>query len=72
MRAGVHRELCESNAVCVALAPDVFDLDENGLVTAIDDDLEDDQAESVRLAIPSCPRAAVFLREAGSTGVDDA
>ncbi|WP_216892302.1 ferredoxin [Nocardia alni] len=63
MRAGIQRGLCESNAVCVALAPDVFDLDEDGIAVTIVDELDEAQVDSVESAIPSCPRAAVFLRK---------
>lgn len=69
MRAGIHRHLCESNAVCVALVPDVFDLDDDGIAVPIPDDLDDEQVASVDAAMPSCPRAAVFLTESPVNGV---
>lgn len=63
MRGEIRRELCESNAICVALAPDVFDLDSDGLAFTIAGDLTEDQIESVRNAVEGCPRRAVLLLE---------
>ena len=63
MKPGIHRGLCESNAVCVALAPAVFDLDENGIAVPIVGHLDAEQEELTRMAIDGCPRAAVFIED---------
>jgi ferredoxin len=63
MKPGIHRKLCESNAVCVALAPDVFDLDDDGIAIPIVGELGDGHEDVTRMAIDGCPRAAVFLVE---------
>lgn len=61
MKPGIHRRLCESNAVCVALAPEVFDLDDQGIAMALVDQLDEGQEDLTRMAVDGCPRAAVFL-----------
>ncbi|MFV8054662.1 ferredoxin [Mycobacterium sp. 48b] len=66
MKPGIHRTLCESNAVCVALAPGVFDLDEQGLAITVVETLEASQEDPTRMAVDGCPRAAVFLIDSGS------
>ena len=58
-------DLCESNAICTGLAPDVFELDDDEKAIVIDpngaskDDLID--------AAWNCPVTAITIREA-STG----
>lgn len=55
-------DLCESNGVCVSIAPEVFDLDD-------DDNLQIDESaapaviEKVRQAVAGCPRSALTLQE---------
>lgn len=63
MKPGVHRRLCESNAVCVALAPSLFDLDDTGLAVPILDAVSEPDVESLRMAVDGCPRAAVFIAD---------
>jgi ferredoxin len=63
MKPGIDRKLCESNAICVALAPEVFDLDEGGIAVTVVDELDPSQEEFTRMAIAGCPRAAVFIVE---------
>ncbi|MDG4669137.1 ferredoxin [Mycobacterium sp. 236(2023)] len=63
MRVEVDRDLCESNAVCVGIAPDVFDLDDEDLAVAIGDEVPADREGEVREAVSLCPKIALTLRE---------
>ena len=58
-RIVVNRELCESNAECVSLAPTVFGLDEEEVCVV----LEPERANSKRilLAARACPTDAITL-----------
>lgn len=62
MKILVDYDLCESNGVCVKIAPDVFRLDEN-------DELQHnesppaEQHEKVKKAVMRCPRGALRLEE---------
>lgn len=59
MEVTVDRDICEANAVCVGLAPDVFSLDDNDQLTisAVPSDRED----RVRKAVDRCPRNALTI-----------
>ncbi|WP_007025387.1 ferredoxin [Saccharomonospora iraqiensis] len=62
MEVVVDYDQCEANGVCEAVAPEVFELDEDDnlhLVGAVDADNE----QRVRQAVASCPKAALSLRE---------
>ncbi len=57
----VIREKCISAASCVAIAPLVFDLDEEGIARVISQNGNDD--ETKLLAAQSCPTAAVIVTD---------
>jgi ferredoxin len=61
MEIGVDRLLCEANAVCVGLAPGVFDLDEEEELVVQPGPVPPDQVERVTGAIKGCPKNALFI-----------
>ncbi|UXA20621.1 ferredoxin [Mycobacterium sp. SMC-4] len=65
MRVEVIRDLCESNAVCVGLAADVFALDDADLAVVIADPIPADHQDAVRQAVSLCPKVALTLHEDG-------
>jgi ferredoxin len=65
MRVEVDRDLCESNAVCVGIAADVFDLDDEDLAVVTVDEVPTDREDDVREAVQLCPKIALTLTEDG-------
>jgi ferredoxin len=63
MKIKVDFDLCESNAMCEALAPDVFELDDDDFLQLNTDEVTDDNEQRVRQAVAACPRAAISLVE---------
>jgi len=63
MKITVDFDLCESNGLCEALAPDVFELDDDDYLQLRTDRTTPENVEDVRRAVASCPRAAISLRE---------
>ena len=61
MRAKVDRDLCIGSAMCVATAPDVFELDDEGLSRVLDEGAADE--ETLRQAAEGCPVQAVILED---------
>ncbi|MFC4603665.1 ferredoxin [Rhodococcus kronopolitis] len=61
MKVTVDLDLCEANGVCVGIAPDVFDLDDDEqlLITQPDDTPE--QVALMKESVNQCPRAALRL-----------
>jgi len=55
----VNRELCESNAECVSLAPSVFELDDEELCVVIDP--EGAKSKRILDAARACPTDAITL-----------
>ena len=63
MKIKVDIDLCESNAMCEALAPDVFELDDDDFLQLKTDQVTPENEERVRQAVAACPRAAISLVE---------
>jgi ferredoxin len=63
MRVEVDRDRCEGNAVCIGIAPDLFDLDDEDYAVVKSDPVPDDQQDLAEQAIAECPRAALIRRD---------
>jgi ferredoxin len=61
MKAKVDRDLCIGSAMCIATAPDVFELDDEGLSYVADPDAGDD--DLLRDAAEGCPVQAIILED---------
>lgn len=57
MRVIVDRDRCEGNAVCLGIAPDIFDLDDEDYAVVKLDPIPADQEQLAEQAIAECPRA---------------
>jgi ferredoxin len=63
MRVEVDRDRCEGNAVCVGIAPDLFDLDDQDYAVVTSDPVPADQEDLAEQSIAECPRAALIRRD---------
>ena len=63
-------DLCESNAICTGLAPDVFELDDDDFLVILTDEVTPENEGRIQRAVASCPKAALSIVEdpvAGTT-----
>jgi ferredoxin len=63
MKVKVDFDLCESNALCEAIAPDIFELDDDDYLQILSDEVTDENRDRVERAVASCPRAAISIVE---------
>jgi ferredoxin len=63
MRVEVDRDRCEGNAVCVGIAPDLFDLDDEDYAVIKADPVPEGQEDVAEQSIAECPRAALIRRD---------
>jgi ferredoxin len=64
-RVVVDANRCEANAVCVGLAPEVFELpDHSDVARVLVDEPEDALRAQVESAVTNCPRAAITIVDA--------
>lgn len=63
MKVKVDFDLCESNALCEALAPDVFEVDDDDYLRVKKEQVGEEDLDAVRRAVAACPRAAISLED---------
>jgi len=63
MRVEVDHDRCEGNAVCLGIAPDLFDLDDDDYAVVKADPIPADQEELAEHSIQQCPRAALIRKD---------
>lgn len=61
MKVVVDFDLCESNAICMGIAPDVFEVREDDFLYILDENPSEELRPAVEEAVASCPRAAITL-----------
>lgn len=59
MKVKVDDSACIGCGACTTIAPDVFELNDEGLSFAKDESVADDKKDSVKEAIESCPTGAI-------------
>ena len=67
MRVKVDHELCESNAVCVRLVPEVFELDDDDRLRLKRERPDEALRSRVAEAVRRCPKQALTIIEEGET-----
>lgn len=55
----VNRERCQGYGNCVLVAPDLFDLDDDGLAVVRRAQVADDQLDAVQKAAYDCPTDSI-------------
>ncbi len=65
MRVVVDLNRCEANAICMGLAPEVFELDDDDALHVLDEHPDPSLHDKVREAVRQCPRQAISIDEEG-------
>lgn len=63
VRVQADRDVCIQAGNCVMVAGEVFDQDDDGIVTVLVDEVPDDQLAVVEEAVKLCPSQALRLVE---------
>lgn len=62
-RVEVNFDVCESNALCEAMAPDVFVIDDDDFLQVEDPTVTDENEGRVKRAVAACPKSALRIVE---------
>lgn len=62
-RVEVDYDACESNALCEAMAPDVFFVDDDDFLQVEDPTVTDENRSRIERAVASCPKSALRIAE---------
>lgn len=63
MKVVVDFDVCTSNALCMGIAPEVFEVRDDGFLYVLDEHPPASLNEKLREAVNSCPTGAISLVE---------
>lgn len=63
MRVVVDFDRCQSNGLCMAAAPEVFEVRDDGFLYVLDENPPEELREKVEEAVRVCPTQAISLEE---------
>ena len=63
MRIVVDFEVCASNAVCMGLAPDLFEVRDDGFLYVLDEHPGEDRRGQLETVVRDCPTGAISIVE---------
>ncbi len=63
MRIVYDRSKCQGHGRCYALAPELFDSDDEGYSIVLQAEVAADQASAARLAADNCPEFAITIED---------
>jgi ferredoxin len=63
MRVVVNFDLCESNALCMDAAPEVFEVRDDDFLYILDEHPPEQLRAKVEQAVRACPKQAITLEE---------
>ncbi len=63
MRVVADFSLCKSSAVCMGIAPEVFEVRDDNFLYILQENPEGAAAELAREAVQSCPKQALSIEE---------
>ena len=61
MRVVVDYDLCESNAVCMGIAPDVFEVRDDDFLYVLQDEPDESMRSQMEEAVARCPKQAISI-----------
>lgn len=63
MKVVVDFDLCESNAVCMDVAPEIFKVDDDDMLHILVESPPEDLRAKLEEAVRLCPRQAISIQE---------
>jgi ferredoxin len=63
MKVVVNFDLCESNAVCMGIAPEVFEVRDDDFLYILQEEPGEELREKVEEAARRCPKQAITLED---------
>jgi ferredoxin len=62
-RVVVDFDLCESNAICMGIAPEVFEVRDDDFLYVLQENPPDELRPKVEQAVRQCPKQAISIAE---------
>ncbi|HLY84678.1 MAG TPA: ferredoxin [Acidimicrobiales bacterium] len=61
MRVVVNYDLCESNALCMGVAPQVFEVRDDDFLYVLDENPPESLRDKIEEAVRICPKQAISI-----------
>ena len=61
MKIKVDFDLCEANAICMGIIPEVFQVHEQDYLHVLSDEVTPENEKQIREAVRQCPRQAIAI-----------
>jgi ferredoxin len=61
MKVSVDFAKCTGLGICESMAPNIFEVDDDGKLLLLRDDITDDELQSVEEAVTGCPTEALRI-----------
>jgi ferredoxin len=59
----VDFDLCESNAICMGIIPEVFEVRDDNYLYLLQENPPDESRDKVEQAVRQCPKQAISIEE---------
>jgi ferredoxin len=63
MRVVVDFDLCESNAICMGIAPEVFEVRDDDFLYVLQENPPEELRPKIEQAVRSCPKQAISIED---------
>lgn len=63
MKVRVDHDLCSGDGICVEVAPEIFEMNEDDQAVVIVDTVPAEHEDAVREAAESCPEGCIYIEE---------
>ncbi|MEE9416557.1 MAG: ferredoxin [Acidimicrobiales bacterium] len=63
MKVVVDYDLCESNAVCMQIAPEVFEVRDDDFLYVLNENPGEDQRAKLQESVQRCPKQAIKIED---------
>lgn len=63
MKIVVDYDLCESNAICMQIAPEVFEVRDDDFLYVLNEEPAEDQRDKMEESVQRCPKQAIKIED---------
>jgi len=63
MKVKVDHDLCSGDGICVEIAPEIFEMNEDDQAIVLVDEVPPEHVDAVREAAESCPEGCIYIEE---------
>lgn len=63
MRVVVDFDLCESNAICMQIAPDIFEVRDDDFLYVLNETPSENRRSNLEESVQRCPKQAISIEE---------